>query len=410
MRRIALAAMLTLLASPVAAHIQDEITACQRKGMLQVQPSTGYQFYCRGLASAAGAGVPKSMEQAAQWFRKAADLNYPDAQALLGVQYAQGLGVRQDLAEAARLYRKAAEGGHAGAMNNLGQLYREGKGVPRDEAEGMRWIKKAADAGDATAQNNLTAMAQPQQRPAQQLPANDVFEQGKALYKAGKIKESVPFFQRAAEQGNHWAQLQIGYQHEFGEGLPANPSAAATWYAKSAQQGNWVAQKNLGELYENAKGVPENWATALQLYRASAAQGYLGGEYAVGRMYQFGMAVPQNRNEAIAWFKRAAARGDAKADFWVRWLSNPTNNIGFRNEDEQAIVVAGKLRMVLMGEPRGMTFANAQQRIQYLRGVARQMDYEEAMLMWNIRSDEYKTCRNSGQSYCGVDPGPPPSR
>lgn len=406
MRLYYVAAILTLAAYPASANILDEITRCKRQGALQVQPSTGYHFYCRGLVAAAGDGVPKSMEAAANWFRKSADLNYVDASAMLGVQYAQGLGVKQDFAEAARWYRKAAEGGHVGAMNNLGQLYREGKGVPKNEEEGRRWIKMAADRGDPTAQNNQTAMAQPQ-KPQATLPGAEFFEQGKALYKADKKKEAVPYFQKAADMGNHWAQLQIGYQYEHAEGLPQNYGEAAKWYFKSAQQGNWVAQKNLGQLYEEGQGVPENWAEAVKWYRLSANQGYLGGEYSMGRVYQFGIAVPQNRAEAIAWFKRAAARGDGLAEYYVRWLSQPMNNIGFRNDQEQAIVVAGKLRMVLMGEPRGTAFRNSQERIQYLRGVSRQMDFEEAQLMWTIRSDEYKACRNAGASGC-MDPGPQP--
>ena len=281
-----------------------------------------------------GDGVPKSMEAAANWFRKSADLNHADASAMLGVQYAQGLGVKQDFTEAARWYRKAAEGGHIGAMNNLGQLYREGKGVPKNEEEGRRWIKMAADRGDPTAQNNLTAMAQPQNQAAA-LPGTEFFEQGKALYKADKKKEAVPYFQKAADMGNHWAQLQIGSQYEFAEGLPQNYAEAAKWYFKSAQQGNWVAQKNLGQLYEEGQGVPENWAEAVKWYRLSANQGYMEGEYSMGRVYQFGIAVPQNRAEAIAWFKRAAARGDGRAEYYVRWLSQPLNNIGFRNDQEQ---------------------------------------------------------------------------
>ncbi len=77
---------------------------------------------------------------------------------------------------------------------------------------------------------------------------------------------------KAAEMGHPRAQLQIGYQYEYGEGLPRSPSEAAKWYLKAATQGNAVAQMNLGNLYENGEGVPENWVEAAKWWRKSAEQ------------------------------------------------------------------------------------------------------------------------------------------
>ena len=54
-------------------------------------------------------------------------------------------------------------------------------------------------------------------------------------------------------------------------------------------------------------------------------------------MYEFGMAVPQSRANAIAWFRKAAAQGHSQAAYFARWLSDPTNNIGFRNQQAERI-------------------------------------------------------------------------
>ena len=50
-------------------------------------------------------------------------------------------------AEAAELFRKAADMGHAPAQYNLGYCYKYGDGVPRDLAVSAEWYRKAAEQG-----------------------------------------------------------------------------------------------------------------------------------------------------------------------------------------------------------------------------------------------------------------------
>jgi uncharacterized protein len=70
-----------------------------------------------------------------QWYRKAADQGYANAQITIGVMYENGQGVTQDNAEAIRWYRKAAEQGNPNAQYNLGVMYHSGQGVTQDYAE-----------------------------------------------------------------------------------------------------------------------------------------------------------------------------------------------------------------------------------------------------------------------------------
>ena len=135
-----------------------------------------------------GAGVTNDMNQAVQWWQKAADqnqvaaesalgelylipaapygtnyLNYPKAVGLLrqavaqdsvhamnnlGAAYESGLGVERDFKEAARWYRAAAERGDALAQANLGQLYFDGRGVPFDLEQAYKWFKLSANQGN----------------------------------------------------------------------------------------------------------------------------------------------------------------------------------------------------------------------------------------------------------------------
>ena len=70
-----------------------------------------------------GIGVPQDPKEAAQYFRKAADQGYADAQSNLGVCYMTGIGVNKDLQEAAQYFRKAADQGDARAQFHLGVCY-----------------------------------------------------------------------------------------------------------------------------------------------------------------------------------------------------------------------------------------------------------------------------------------------
>ena len=92
------------------------------------------------------------------WYRKAADQGYADAQHNLGVMYLNGDGVPKDSAEAVKWFRKAAEQGLADSQYNLGGLYANGNGVPRDEIEGLAWFNIAAASGYEISIQNRNSM------------------------------------------------------------------------------------------------------------------------------------------------------------------------------------------------------------------------------------------------------------
>ncbi|EEG32494.1 Sel1 repeat protein [Neisseria flavescens NRL30031/H210] len=57
-----------------------------------------------------------------QWYRKAAEQEYADAQNNLGVMYEQGQGVLQDLALAQEWYGKACQNGDQDGCDNYQRL------------------------------------------------------------------------------------------------------------------------------------------------------------------------------------------------------------------------------------------------------------------------------------------------
>jgi TPR repeat protein len=105
-----------------------------------------------------GDGVPTDKSKAVQWFQKAADQGYANAQHNLGIMYYNGEGVLTDKSKAAQWYQKAADQGMADAQTKLGEIYYNGEGVPMDKSKAAQWCQKAADQGYAAAQFDLGVM------------------------------------------------------------------------------------------------------------------------------------------------------------------------------------------------------------------------------------------------------------
>jgi TPR repeat protein len=59
----------------------------------------------------------------------------------------------------------------------------------------------------------------------------------------------------------------------MGQGVLQNHAEAVKWYRLAADQGNAWAQSNLGSYYYDGTGVPQNHAEALKWYRLAADQG-----------------------------------------------------------------------------------------------------------------------------------------
>ena len=111
------------------------------------------QFAMGIHCSSSGTAVPGQLDQAAHWYRKAADQNHALAQFNLGLMFALGQGRPPDDATAVHWIRRSAEGGDAGAQFNLGSRYhRHSVGAdPMDHTESRieayKWYHLAAGQG-----------------------------------------------------------------------------------------------------------------------------------------------------------------------------------------------------------------------------------------------------------------------
>lgn len=77
---------------------------------------------CLGTLYATGKGCVKDFNEAALWFRQAANLGNVNAQTALGICLARGIGAPLDLSEAAYWLYRGAKGNSLVAVEVLGKL------------------------------------------------------------------------------------------------------------------------------------------------------------------------------------------------------------------------------------------------------------------------------------------------
>ena len=101
-----------------------------------------------------GQGVRRDIGMAEQWYRRAAEGGYAEAQNSVGSIHQE----RREYAAALPWFEKASKQGHALATNNLAYLYDLGRGVPQDRRKGFEFYSRAADLGWAEAMWNIANM------------------------------------------------------------------------------------------------------------------------------------------------------------------------------------------------------------------------------------------------------------
>ena len=204
-------------------------------------------------------------EEAAKWYRKAAEDGHVAAQYMLGLCYE---GIDQYRHEAKYWMRKAAEQGYAAAQNQLGDWYSSGLGgLTQNDAEAVKWYKLAASQDDSQAQYNLA----------------------ESYYKARGVAldyaKAAEWYQKAAEQGNRSAQYALARCYYEGKGLSQDYSKAVRWYQKFVEQRKGfllgkirgyykTAYYHLGLCYYHGNGVSKDQEKAVEFLKKSADMGY----------------------------------------------------------------------------------------------------------------------------------------
>ena len=182
-----------------------------------------------------GAGV--DYEQVRRYFEAAAVQGNADALYGLGKLYLKKDYAGYDPAKAIEYLERSAEKDHAFAKYQLGKLLCEGVVCEKDIARGLKLLEELAEKGVSIAA----------------YLADKVYLREKEWQ---DIKKAILCFQKAAEDGNSYAEYQLGKIYYCGIGVRPDVEKGLDYLKASAAHGNAYAAELLRSIqYQQTRGV-----------------------------------------------------------------------------------------------------------------------------------------------------------
>ncbi len=120
---------------------------------------------------------------------------------------------------------------------------------------------------------------------------------------------ALPACTAEASHGSAVAERLLGTMYDKGNGVPADPVKAVSWYRKAVAS-DAEAQFLLSRLTELGRGTNQNSDEATALLRESAAGGYLKAQQTLAYRLETGSGIHKDETEAALWYRRAADKGD----------------------------------------------------------------------------------------------------
>ncbi len=192
--------------------------------------------------------------------------------------------------------------------------------------------------------------------------------------------QAAQWYGKAAEQGNAYAQNQLGNLYHQGLGVAKDEVQAAQWFRKAADQGLPVGQFNLAWMYRSGLGVSKDYGQAVQWFRRASDQGFAAAQADLGWMYQYALGVPQDNAQAFQLYQRSAAKGGSPAETRLAFMYE--NGLGVSKDYAQALEWYRK--GAEQGNPRAQTSVG----IFYQNGWAVPQDYSQALQWFRKAADQ----------------------
>ena len=98
----------------------------------------------------------------------------------------------------------------------------------------------------------------------------DDFENAADAFEREDYETAYKLILPLAEQGDAYAQFNLGLMYGNGLGVPQDYKEAEKWYRLSAEQGHPEAQYNLGQMYRRGQGVQQDYKEAERFHHICA--------------------------------------------------------------------------------------------------------------------------------------------
>lgn len=288
--------------------------------------------YALGMMFHSGSGVDKDEEQAKKYFSDQYQMLYieathddPVSMHILGTYYYYGFHVQRYVFSAIEWFLKAAEKGYSDAQYMLGMIYETLGEDGKQTDKAIPFYEKAAAQDHPYAQYALAMLALEQEdyrkaeffleKAASQQYMLAAFSLAKLLHDRDSKHplKAFEWFMVAARQGHAEAAYYVGYYYQYGKGVPQNLDEAVNWYQKAALEKDKDALYHLALiLLQNDKPDFKNASTLLG---EAAKQGHPNAQYNLAVMYQKGDGVDRSDQKALYWYEKSAEAGLAIAQY-----------------------------------------------------------------------------------------------
>lgn len=222
----------------------------------------------------------------------------------------------KDYAKARTLFKASYDKmGYDQAALMEGKMLLAGMGGKADVSEAIVWLKKVVEGRFDPEDTQTFTPDDPtymSTRSDAAMLLGKIFLTGWGV--SHDVKQSLHYYEKAAEFGCIPADEIIGEFYEYGAAGDKNPAKAVAYFTKAARVGYTPAQYDLGVAYYTGDGVAQDKPTAANWLIEAAKHGNADAQYAVGNMYDLGDTLPHDPSKAIVYYKEAAKQGHADAE------------------------------------------------------------------------------------------------
>lgn len=282
---------------------------------------------------------------------QASILEYSPAKLVAGYFYWTGVETQTNVDHAVKLIKEAASGGVDGALGKAGDIYANGYGRKRidfktaiqfyekafanentpsladrlaqqygnfkleDENKMCYWIDQLKKLGGG--EDRIIALQQDADKlhaRYEKYPnlkeANELFESGLRLEKAGRASEAFENYLRAADLGFPKAMFNVGESYHEGNGVIKNNQKALEYFEKAGEEGMIHGYAKAGEILYSGNGGSRDYSKAAE-YIKKAALATNNGKY----YYDLAQCYVKMKmyKEAYKWAQESLQKGYADA-------------------------------------------------------------------------------------------------
>ena len=268
-----------------------------------------------------GQGVALDHKAAFQWYKKAADNGDSYSQNLVGEHYLKGDVVSRNEKKAAKYFTMSAENGNQEAKYNLAQCYYEGKGTKKDYKQAAEWFAevnyiylsdelyrvppKTVDeliSEAAVGAVDYSRSKEELYELAMQGDADAQCELGELYYKKDDIENAILWLEKAGENDNIFACLDLVNIYCYGNGVERDYNKALYWYKKGHYDEDATIGDMLYDLAENNCILGYN--NYLSLLNQAADYGNEDALLGMAALYAIGKDIPRDDNKAVEYYRQ----------------------------------------------------------------------------------------------------------